>query len=113
MRLATIRRPDGTTHAARLDGDELVLLPYPDLVSLLGEPGWREAAVSPGGDRPALGEADLAPAGRPNKVICVGLNYRRHIEEKGRGLPEQPPPLLKLADTLTGPHRDRVLPKSS
>ena len=49
MRLATIRRPDGTTTAARLDGDELVVLPYPDVVALLAEPGWREAAAAPTG----------------------------------------------------------------
>src|SRR5919201_965554 len=47
MRLATIRRPDGTTTAARLDGDELVLLPYADVVALLAEPGGRELPDHP------------------------------------------------------------------
>ncbi len=113
MRLATIRRPDGTTAAARLDGDELVLLPYPDVVALLGEPRWRDAAAAAGGERLPLAGADLAPTVRPNKVICVGLNYRSHIEEMGRELPEHPTLFIKFPDTLTGPYDDLVVPKVS
>jgi acylpyruvate hydrolase len=113
MRLATIRRPDGTTFAARVEGDELVPLPHPDVAALLAEPGWREAAASPTGDRLALDEADLAPVVRPQKVICVGLNYRSHIEEMGRPFPDQPTLFIKFADTLTGPYDDLVVPRAS
>jgi acylpyruvate hydrolase len=113
MRLATIRRPDGSTAAARLDGDELVVLPYPDLVALLADPGWRDAAAAAGGDRIAVADADLAPAVRPGKVICVGLNYRSHIEEMGRDLPDHPTLFAKYPDTLTGPFDDIVAPKAS
>ena len=113
MRLATIRRPDSTTAAARVDGDELVVLPYPDVVALLAEPGWPEAAASPAGDRVALAGADLAPAVRPNKVVCVGLNYRSHIEEMGRPFPDHPTLFIKFPDTLTGPYDDLVIPSVS
>jgi acylpyruvate hydrolase len=113
MRLATIRRPDGTTVAARLDGEELVLLPAPDVVALLADPGWRETAGSATGDRVALADADLAPAVRPQKVICVGLNYRSHIEEMGRGFPDHPTLFIKFPDTLTGPYDDLVIPRVS
>jgi acylpyruvate hydrolase len=113
MRLATIRRPDSTTAAARLEGDELVVLPYPDVVALLAEPRWREAAAAGTGDRVALAEADLAPPVRPAKVICVGLNYRSHIEEMGRPLPDHPTLFVKFPDTLTGPYDDLVIPSAS
>ena len=113
MRLATIRRPDGTTAAARVDGDELVLLPHPDVVALLAEPGWRDTAASAGGERVALAGADLAPTVRPTKVICVGLNYRSHIEEMGRELPEYPTLFIKFPETLTGPYDDLVIPSVS
>jgi acylpyruvate hydrolase len=113
MRLATIRRTDGTTAAARLDGDELVLLPYPDVVALLAEPRWQDAAASAAGERVALAGADLAPTVRPAKVICVGLNYRSHIEEMGRELPDHPTLFIKFPDTLTGPYDDLVVPKVS
>lgn len=113
MRLATVRRPDGTTAAARVEDDELVLLPYPDVVALLADAAWREAAASSGGERLAVAGADLAPVVRPAKVICVGLNYRSHIEEMGRPFPDHPTLFIKFADTLTGPYDDLVIPDAS
>ncbi len=113
MRLATIRQPDGSTVAARLDGDELVLLPSPDVVALLAVSGWRDVAAAPSGERVPLAGADLAPTVRPAKVICVGLNYRSHIEEMGRELPDHPTLFIKFPDTLTGPYDDLVVPKMS
>src|SRR5688572_28679317 len=112
MRLATVRRA-GTTSAARLDGDDLVLLPFPDVGGMLAEPDRREAAAAPGGERVALVEADLAPPVRPAKVVCVGLNYRSHIEEMGRPFPDHPTLFIKFADTLTGPYDDLVIPEVS
>ena len=35
-------------------------------------------------------------------MICVGLNYKSHIEEMGRDLPEYPVLFAKFADTLAG-----------
>jgi acylpyruvate hydrolase len=113
MRLATVRRSDGTTAAARLEGDELILLPYLDVGALLAEPEWREAAGAESGERVALAGADLAPTVRPAKVICVGLNYRSHIEEMGRGFPDHPTLFSKFPDTLTGPYDDLVVPSNS
>ncbi|MGH8998000.1 MAG: fumarylacetoacetate hydrolase family protein [Acidimicrobiia bacterium] len=113
MRLATVRRPGGVTAAARLDGDDLVELPYPDVGALLADPDWRSAAARPGGARHRLADADLGPPVRPGKVVCVGLNYRSHITEMGRDLPTHPTLFAKFADTLTGPHDDVVLPAAS
>ena len=51
-----------------------------------------------------VAEADFAPVvTRPGKVICVGLNYRAHILETGRELPEYPTLFAKFADTLHRP----------
>jgi acylpyruvate hydrolase len=52
--------------------------------------------------------APLVP--RPSKIICVGLNYRSHILEMGRELPEHPTLFTKFADTLLGARDDLVLP---
>lgn len=113
MRLATLRRPGGSTCAARVEGDELVELPYPGVVELLAEPGWERAAGGPGGARLPWEQADPAPAVRPAKVICVGLNYRSHIEEMGGALPEFPTLFAKFGDTLAGPYDDLVIPAES
>ena len=47
---------------------------------------------------------------RPGKVVCVGLNYRNHILEMGRDLPEHPTLFSKFADTLIGAYDDIVRP---
>ena len=113
MRFATIRTGAGTT-AARLDGDSLVPLDAPDVGALLaaGDPA-RAAALAGGVPVPAA-EADFAPVvTNPSKVICVGLNYRTHILETGRELPEYPTLFAKFAETLMGPNDDLVLPAVS
>jgi acylpyruvate hydrolase len=111
MRLATIRTEYGTT-AARLDGDMLVPLDAADVGEVLAAGGLgrpREGAAPV----PAA-EADFAPVvPRPGKIICVGLNYRAHILETGRDLPQFPTLFAKFADTLTGARDDLVLPSVS
>ena len=111
MRLATIRTEYGTT-AARLDGDVLAPLEAADVGELLAADGFgrpREGAAPV----PAAA-ADFAPVvPRPGKVICVGLNYRAHILETGRELPQYPTLFAKFADTLTGARDHLVLPSVS
>ena len=43
----------------------------------------------------------------PPKIICVGLNYRKHAEETGNALPAVPLLFSKYHNTLTG-HRSKV-----
>jgi acylpyruvate hydrolase len=118
MRLATIRTGVGTC-AARLDGDALIPLDAADVGELLAtahSAGGDLAAVSPrAGVAPvSLTEADYAPVvTSPAKIICVGLNYRTHITETGRELPQYPTLFTKFADTLMGPNDDLVLPSVS
>jgi len=47
-----------------------------------------------------------APVQNPGKIICVGHNYREHILEMGRELPEQPVVFAKFANTLISPQDD-------
>ncbi|TDD27117.1 FAA hydrolase family protein [Actinomadura sp. KC06] len=114
MKLATIRT-DGGTRAARLTPDGAVLLDDPDVGRLLGRDGWAGAAASAQGEARPVDDADLAPVvPRPGKILCVGLNYRAHILEMGRDLPEHPTLFAKFAEALIGP-RDAVqlAPESS
>jgi acylpyruvate hydrolase len=113
MRFATIRTEYGTS-AARLDGDVLVPLDAADVGELLAAggqgPGRPREAAAP----VPVAEADFAPVVPwPSKVICVGLNYRAHIAETGRELPEYPTLFAKFADTLLGARDDLVLPSVS
>lgn len=47
-----------------------------------------------------------APVPAPGKMICVGHNYRDHILEMGREIPEFPVIFAKFANTVIGPQDD-------
>jgi acylpyruvate hydrolase len=99
--------------AVRVEGDELIELPYPDVVALLSDADWPTAARVDGGRRHPAWGADFDSPVRPAKVICVGLNYRSHIEEMGRPLPEYVTLFAKFTDTLAGPYDDLVVPAAA
>jgi acylpyruvate hydrolase len=47
---------------------------------------------------------------RPERVICLGLNYRAHVDETGRELPAYPVLFTKFASALLAAGQDIVLP---
>ncbi|MEH7304992.1 fumarylacetoacetate hydrolase family protein [Neobacillus drentensis] len=47
----------------------------------------------------------------PSKIICVGLNYRKHAEETNAPIPEYPILFNKFANTLTGHGCEVPLPE--
>jgi acylpyruvate hydrolase len=113
MRLVTARRPDGTTRAGRLEGETITLLGARDVGELLRNPDWRSLAQDPG-ERIPVDQQDLGPSIlNPGKVICVGLNYAKHIVEMGRELPQSPTLFTKFASSLCGPYDSIALPPES
>jgi 2-keto-4-pentenoate hydratase/2-oxohepta-3-ene-1,7-dioic acid hydratase in catechol pathway len=50
------------------------------------------------------------PIDRPQKIVCVGLNYRDHADEQGTELPKAPLLFAKWPNTLIGPGDPIVLP---
>jgi acylpyruvate hydrolase len=114
VRLATLRTSNGTAAARQDDGKYTVIPGYSDVGELLADPEWKTiAAAATGGPQfdAAADDADLASVvPKPGKIICVGLNYRKHIQEMGRDLPEYPTLFSKYAETLIGPNDDIELP---
>src|SRR5699024_3949052 len=49
----------------------------------------------------------------PNKIICVGLNYRRHADETNSPYPETPILFNKFNNALTGHTQDIKVPKTT
>ncbi|GFZ91229.1 hypothetical protein GCM10008018_41910 [Paenibacillus marchantiophytorum] len=47
----------------------------------------------------------------PSKIICVGLNYRKHAEETNAPIPQTPILFNKFSNTLTGHGHDIALPR--
>jgi acylpyruvate hydrolase len=92
----------------RVEDDRLVDLGVDDLGQLLAQPDWRDRAAAADGEVRGVHGASFAPVvPRPGKIVCVGLNYRNHILEMGRDLPEHPTLFSKYADTLIGA-RDEI-----
>ena len=88
-------------------------------------PGLRQALAAH-----ALAEIERLTAGRapdralstlqflpvvpdPQRIVCVGINYRSHAEETGRDISPAPSVFLRLADTLLGHGQALVRPRVS
>ncbi|AIQ47180.1 5-carboxymethyl-2-hydroxymuconate isomerase [Paenibacillus sp. FSL R7-0273] len=50
---------------------------------------------------------------RPGKILCVGLNYRKHAEETGSAIPQTPILFSKFSNALAGHLEDVPLPAVS
>jgi 2,4-diketo-3-deoxy-L-fuconate hydrolase len=55
---------------------------------------------------PLLGGALQGPVPRPRQVFGVGLNYRLHVAEGGRNVPEEPAVFTKFPSCISGPTRE-------
>jgi 2-keto-4-pentenoate hydratase/2-oxohepta-3-ene-1,7-dioic acid hydratase in catechol pathway len=60
-----------------------------------------------------LNEVKLLPPCIPSKAICVGLNYKDHIEEMGDKIPEEPTLFIKPSTAVIGPDDYIILPEMS
>ncbi|XP_058523582.1 fumarylacetoacetate hydrolase domain-containing protein 2 [Ochotona princeps] len=55
----------------------------------------------------------LAPVTKPDKVVCVGLNYVDHCKEQNVPVPKEPIIFSKFGSSIVGPYDDVVLPQES
>jgi acylpyruvate hydrolase len=71
------------------------------------------AAAASGTVEPAGTVADLTlgpPVADPDKIVCLGLNYRDHAEESGMALPVTPMLFAKFRNSLAGPEASIRIP---
>jgi 2,4-didehydro-3-deoxy-L-rhamnonate hydrolase len=64
------------------------------------------------GDAPRRSSV-AAPAVRPVKIVCVGLNYREHAAEGGRAAPDRPLLFAKFANTVIADGEPIVRPEGT
>ena len=121
MRLVTYAAAAGPRAGCLLDGG------VADGWSLLGESersSLREllaeqrlgdlAAALPGGGANLLADAELLPPlPDPEKIVCIGLNYRAHAAEAGIAPPESPAMFAKYRNALAAPGATVRLPAAS
>ncbi len=76
-----------------------------DAIRYGAEAGARKHRVS--------GVRVLAPVDRPSKIICIGLNFRSHIQEMRAEMPKTPIIFTKPPSSIIGPGDKIVLPGMS
>ncbi|HXB16245.1 MAG TPA: fumarylacetoacetate hydrolase family protein [Solirubrobacteraceae bacterium] len=121
MRLVSYTSQDGPA-AGVLLGEEIVPLSSLENPPAAGVRGALEELDAAGlrrlgelaaaaGERLAAEDVELrAPVPDPQKIICIGLNYRDHAEESGQEVPEAPMWFAKFANSLCGSGAPIVLP---
>ena len=55
----------------------------------------------------------LPPIPNPEKILCVGINYKSHAAEHGQEAPKLPNIFTRLVNTLVAPDGDMIRPKVS
>ena len=122
MRLATIATPTGPRLHARgrsgyVDvGAETGNPEFASLTELLraGPAALDEVRALTDRDGREHGPADLGPAvPAPERILCLGVNYREHAIEGGREVPTWPEAFVRGADSVLGPYADLVKPALS
>jgi 2-keto-4-pentenoate hydratase/2-oxohepta-3-ene-1,7-dioic acid hydratase in catechol pathway len=109
---AGVQTEDGTIDVGRLLGRDAIGVReliagdrIEELRERLGDPP--EGSVVPGGVEL------LPPVTDPDKIICIGLNYRSHAEEAGVDPPEHPTFFAKFRNALAPPGATVALPAAS
>lgn len=111
MKVATLRLP-GRLCAVRQEKDVFVEIQgFSDIGALVQFPNWEEIAAGAAGPAHPVAGADLAPTiPKPGKIMCIGMNYKEHIMERGTPFPEFPTVFAKFPDALAGPEDCIPLP---
>ncbi|WP_035127870.1 fumarylacetoacetate hydrolase family protein [Conexibacter woesei] len=105
---------DGVPRAVAVEGEQAIPLTG---IAALGLDTPNAVLADPPLDRDAAVPLDsvtlrpVVPA--PDKVICVGLNYREHVAESLRDEPDYPVLFTKFASTLAGPYDALAAPPES
>jgi 2-keto-4-pentenoate hydratase/2-oxohepta-3-ene-1,7-dioic acid hydratase in catechol pathway len=73
----------------------------------------RDAAAGASADVALDAIEYLPPITDPAKIVCIGLNYKTHIEETGRPAPEYPILFPRYPDSHVGNGEPMVCPKVS
>uniref|UniRef100_A0A8B9S6Y8 Fumarylacetoacetate hydrolase domain containing 2A n=1 Tax=Apteryx owenii TaxID=8824 RepID=A0A8B9S6Y8_APTOW len=88
--------------------------PAPGTIRHGAEPSVPRRAQESGRHRVPRAEVTLlAPVTGPDKVICVGLNYKDHCREQGVKIPQEPVIFSKFPSAIAGPFDDIAHPAES
>jgi 2-keto-4-pentenoate hydratase/2-oxohepta-3-ene-1,7-dioic acid hydratase in catechol pathway len=121
MRLVTFASPTGP-HIGLVRQDKSIVDLHeadPELPTgmcrflALGKTGLERAAaaINKGKPIPLAGIKILPPVPKPQKIICIGLNYADHAKETGKEPPPEPVVFCKFATALRAHGEPIVIPR--
>ncbi|MEZ5649876.1 MAG: fumarylacetoacetate hydrolase family protein [Burkholderiaceae bacterium] len=120
MKFASFRDASGrTSFGVVLDGLAIGDLSTPDVPTLRaalaswGIDGLLSRARSARPDVRAGSYVWLPPVTDPDKILCVGLNYRLHAQEAGVGIPKYPSMFVRFPASQVGHETTTVAPRAS
>jgi 2-keto-4-pentenoate hydratase/2-oxohepta-3-ene-1,7-dioic acid hydratase in catechol pathway len=109
---------DAAARLAGLDGDVPAGADWSSRAVIQSSPQTREALLTAATELIAGAEAVTEirlgpPIPDPDKILCMGLNYRDHADEAQLPLPIVPLFFAKFRNSLIGPEDEIVLPPTS
>jgi 2-keto-4-pentenoate hydratase/2-oxohepta-3-ene-1,7-dioic acid hydratase in catechol pathway len=119
MKVASFRTDHRRTYGIAADAEVFEAAPdwreqYPDLRSVLGSGALADLAEHCVGNGVPVDAVEfLPPIPNPDKILCVGVNYRPHVEEMGRELPDRPVVFVRFAGSMTGHGQPLIRPRVS
>lgn len=82
------------------------------VTELVGAP-WRSTHPAANATPVKLEDVELLVPTQPSKIVCVGQNYRKHAEEMGKPIPEEPVLFMKPPSALNAHENPIELPEMS
>lgn len=121
MRICSYVSADGQNSYGVVEGDKVfdagsaMRTRYPDLRAVLEADAVAALGNAAAASLPvSLAEVTLLPPiPRPDKIICIGLNYMTHIKETGRERPAKPSIFTRYPSSLVGHEVAMIRPKAS
>lgn len=119
MGLVSFEHQGRCTYGVSIDGgvreaDDDLKARFADLRSVIAAGVSEDLQNRGGGAEFADGEVHYRPViPNPDKIICVGVNYRPHIAEMGRDVPDHPVVFVRFPGSVVGHDEPIVRPDVS
>ena len=119
MKIASFK-VDGRTSYGVVDG-KMLRQPgdefrsrFADLRAVIAADSLAELDANSDGESLSISDVQFLPVvPNPDKILCVGVNYRPHIEEMGRKIPDYPVVFVRFPGSQTGHGQAIIRPRVS
>lgn len=119
MRLVSFEH-DGDLSYGLADGDRICEASlefrqrFRDLRAVIAAGVQSELGENVGGASHSVSDVRFVPViPNPDKILCVGVNYRPHIEEMGRDVPDYPVVFIRFTASMVGHDEPILRPNAS